>query len=57
MNREDISKYVACDCDLKMRHILIECGDFAEVRQRYCDSENLTQLFHEISVTYVFDFL
>ncbi len=29
----------------------------AEVRQRHCDAENFQQLFHEISVVYVFDFL
>ena len=35
----------------------IERGDFAEVRHRYYDAENLQQLVQEISVTYVFDFL
>ncbi len=32
-------------------------GDFAEVRQRYYEAESLQQLFHEINVTYLFDFL
>ena len=36
---------------------MIECGNFAQVRQRYYDAEKLQQLFQEISVTYVFDFL
>ena len=56
MNGEDVPTCVACDCTLTAEHILIECGDSAEVRQRYYDAENL-QLFQEISVTYVFDFL
>ena len=41
---------------LTVEHILIECSDFAEVRRRY-ETENLQQLFHEISVTGIFAFL
>ena len=26
---------VACDCDLTVEHVLIEYGDFAEIRQRH----------------------
>ena len=57
MNGEDVPKCVACGCNLTVKHILIECGDFTEVRQRYYNAESLQQLFQETSVTYVFDFL
>ena len=57
MSGEDVPKCVACDCDLTVEHILIECGDFAAVRQIYYDAESLQQQFQEIRVTYVFDFL
>ncbi len=40
-----------------MEHVLIECGDFAEVRQQYYEAESLQQLFQETNVTCVFDFL
>ncbi len=33
-NGENVPICVACDCDLTVEHILIECGDFAEVRQK-----------------------
>ena len=56
MNGDDVPRFVACDCSLNVEHILIEYGDFEEVRQRY-DARNLQQLFQEISITYVFDFL
>ncbi len=56
-NGDDVPRCVACDCKFTVGHILIECGDFAEVRQRYYDAENLQQLFREISATYIFDFL
>ncbi len=42
---------------LTVEHILIECGDFAEVRQRYDGAKNLQQLLQEISVTNIFAFL
>ncbi len=57
MKCEDAPRCVACDRDLTVEHILIECGDFAEVRQRYYEAERLQQLFEEINVRYVFDFL
>ena len=57
MNGEDVPRWMASDCDLTVEHILIECGDFVEVRQRYYDAESLQQLFQEIRVTYMFDFL
>ena len=31
MDGEDVPRYVFCDSDLIMKHILIECGAFAEV--------------------------
>ncbi len=57
MNGEAVPTCVDCDCNLTVEHILLECGDFPEIRQRYYDAEDLQQLFHKISVTYVFDFL
>ena len=40
-----------------MEQILIECGDFTEVRQRHYDVGNIGHTFQEISVIEVFDFL
>ena len=40
MNGEDVPRCVACDCNLTVEHIVIECGDFGEVRQRYYDTDN-----------------
>ena len=57
MYGEDVARCVVCDCNPTVEHILIECGDFADVRQRYYDAESLQRLFQEINVTYVFDFL
>ena len=51
MNGVDIPGCVACDCYLTVEHILIECGHFAEVRQRFYEAENSQQLFQEINVT------
>ena len=50
----DVPRSVTCDCDLIKEHVLIECGDMAEIRQRYYDAENITHLLKEISLQ-VFD--
>ena len=34
MNSEDVPRCVACDCNLTVKHILIEHGDIAEVKQK-----------------------
>ena len=57
MNGWDVPRCLACDCNLTVKHILIECGHFAEVGQIYYNAENLQQLFQDFSVTYVFDSL
>ena len=57
MSGEDVSRCVVCDCNLIVEHILIECSDFAKVRQNYYDAESLQQLFSESSAPCVFDFL
>ena len=57
MNGEDVPRRVACDCDLTVEHIRIECGNFTEGRQIYYDAESLQTLFCQINVTYAFDFL
>ena len=56
LSGEDIPRCVACDCNLTVEHVLIECGDFAEVRRHY-EADSLQHLFQETNVTYVFDFL
>ncbi len=45
MNVEDVRRWVACGCELTVEHILIDCGDFAEVTQRYYDAENVQQSY------------
>ena len=56
MNGEDVPRCVACGCDFTVEHILIECGDLSEVRQRYYDAETSQKLFYDFCVTYI-DFL
>ena len=57
MNGDDIPTCAMCDCNLTAEHILIECGNFPVVRERYGDAKNLQQLFMEISASYAFDVL
>ena len=48
---------VACGCGRTVEHILIECGVLTDIRQIHYDAETLRQLFHEINITEVFDFV
>ena len=56
MDGDDVPRCVGYDCDHTVEYILIECGDFAQVRQKCYDAGNLL-LFQEISDAYVLDFL
>ena len=53
MNGEDVPRCVASDCNVTVEHILIECGNCVEVRQRYYDAESLQRLLQQINVIYV----
>ncbi len=57
MSGEDMPRCVACDGNLTVEHVLIECVDIAEVRQQYYEADSSQQLFQETNITYVFDFL
>ena len=48
---------MTCYCDLIVKHILIECVDFMEVRQKYFDVPDLKTLFKDVDPSQIFAFL
>ena len=48
---------VACQCPLTVRHILIDCVDFAHIRQRYFNQRSIQDLFREVEPNLIFKFL
>ena len=48
---------VACSCDFTVKHVLVECDDFAEIRRRYYNVRDMKQLFEKVSPGTVLDFI
>ena len=53
---KNIHQCMTSHWDLMEEHILVECGESAEARQRYCDAENITQLLHDVISKDIVDF-
>ena len=48
---------IPCYCALTVKHILIECVDFMEVRHQYVDVPDLTTLFMDVDPSQISAFL
>ena len=48
---------IPCYSALTVKHILIECVDFMEVRQKYFDVPDLKTLFKDVDPSQIFAFL
>ena len=48
---------IPCYCALTVKHILIECVDFMEVRLKYFDVPDLKTLFKDVNPSPLFAFL
>ena len=54
---EEQPECIPCQCPLSVRHILIECVDFAAIRSQYFDAETLKELFEKVSADVILLFL
>ena len=48
---------IPCYCALTVKHILIDCVDFMEVRQKYFNVPDLKTLFKDVDPSQIFAFL
>ena len=48
---------VCCDAPFTVRHFLLECGVFAQVRNNCFRVENMKQLFQDIHIDSIMTFL
>ena len=53
---EEQPQYVVCDAPFNVRHFLLECGDFAQVRNNCFRVDNMKQLFQDIHVDSIMTF-
>ena len=48
---------VGCDAPFAVRHFLLECGDFAQVRNNCFHVDNMKELFQDIHIDSIMTFL
>ena len=48
---------VGCDAPFTVRHFLLECGDFAQVRNNCFHVDNMKELFQDIHIDSIMTFL
>ena len=54
---EEQPQCVGCDAPFTVRHFLLECGDFAQVRNNCFHVVNMKQLFQDIHIDSILTFL
>ena len=54
---EEHPQCVGCDAPFTVRHFLLECGDFAQVRNNCFYVENMKQLIQDIQIDSIMTFL
>ena len=54
---EEQPQCVGCDAPFTVHHFLLECGDFAQVRNNCFHVDNMKQLFQDIQIDSIMTFL
>ena len=54
---EEQPQCVGCDAPFTERHLLLECGDFAQVRNNCFHVDNMKELFQDIHIDSIMTFL
>ena len=54
---EEQPQCVGCDAPFTVRHFLLECGDFAQVRNNCFHVDNMKELFQDIHIDRIIIFL
>ena len=57
LKREEQPYCFGCDAPFAIRHILIECSDFSNIRNKYFNVDTIKQLFNDVPIDNVFLFL
>ena len=57
LKKEDQPFCIGCQCPITVKHILIECHDFFQIRSKYFRAKSLQDLFKNVDPRTVFDFL
>ena len=54
---EELPQCVGCDAPFTVRHYLLECGEFAQVKNNCFHVDNMKELFQDIHIDSIMTFL
>ena len=54
---EAMPRCIPCDCALTVKHILVDCIDYAHIGQRYYNMPDVKTLFQSVSSSLILNFL
>ena len=57
MRKKEVPVCGTCNAVLTVKHILIECADFLEIRKKHFEERFLFSLFRNVIPEIIFDFL
>ena len=57
LRKEEAPVCVACHTVLTVKHVMIQCADLLEVRNKYFEQKFLYSLYRNVSPEIIFDFL
>ena len=54
---DDLPEYGTCQCPLTVKHILVECVDLKDVRNKHFVASSIKDLFDNIEAHKIIDFI
>ena len=57
LKREDQPECITCDCAFTIKHILIDCFEFGDIRPQYFDVPDIKTLFDTVSPENIIGFV
>ena len=57
LRKEEPPVCVACNTTITVKHVLIECADFVEIRKKCFETRSVYSLFRNVNPETVFDYV
>ena len=57
LRKEDSPLCHSCDCTFTIKHILTDCMDLLQVRRQFYTQDNMRDLFSQVNISKIFDYL
>ena len=57
VKKEPPPECIPCDCKFTMKHVLLECSDFSDIRRKYFSVSTMRELFGSIPHGLILNFL